>query len=415
MAMLKRFSTYVFCLAFLLSGCQTTGGNNSLSTESLIGPQLSSIFDPKRAAKIDPEKPKLDVIIPVFDPGLSEEAEDYKVEGVWPELRRAEANRFAYKLKQAMDATGAFGAVRVTPDATATGDLYVIGKIDESDGVDVEFTIDVVDITGKKWFTRSFDHEVDAGFHKSVRNKGLDPYEPAFEKAANRVAIELEEYNEAQLNDIDRVADLRFGSHLTEQAFSDYMTIDGGMVHLAAYPSDDDPMLRRTQAIRVRDQLFVDSLQEEYQSFSERMETSYLIWQEQSLLEIEAEKEANMKAAGQAVAGVALITLAILAAAAGARSNSYDNQSMGATAGVVGAVGGGMLIAKSFETSEQSKVHRDALNELGESIDVDLGPRVISFEERTVELTGDAKEQFAQWRQFLQKIYAQERTPEKQL
>ncbi|MBO6948498.1 MAG: hypothetical protein JJ855_11030 [Rhodospirillales bacterium] len=413
--MLKRISTYLFCCAYLLSGCQTTGGPGSLNTESIIGPQLSSIFDPKRAAHIDPEKPKLDVIVPVFDPGLSKEAKEYKEEGVWPELRRAEANRFAYKLKQAMDETGAFGAVRVTPDATATGDLYVIGKIDESNGEDVEFTIDVVDISGKHWFTRSFDHEVDVGFHKSVRNEGKDPYDPVFEKAANRVAIELEDYKEAQLNDIKRVTDLRFGAHLSEEAFSDYMSIDGGKVHLAAYPSDDDPMLRRTQAIRVRDQLFVDSLQEQYQGFSEKMDTSYLIWQEQSLLEIEAEREANQKAAAQAVGGIALIALGVLAAAAGARSNNYNKGTLGVTAGTVAAVGGGMLIGKSFETSEESKVHRDALNELGESIDVDLGPRVVSFEERTVELTGDAKEQFQQWREFLKKIYAQERTPEKQL
>lgn len=413
--MFKRISTYVLCFAYLLSGCQTTGGTGNLNAESIIGPQLSSIFDPKRAAHIDPEKTKLDVIIPVFDPGLSEEAKDYKEEGVWPELRRAEANRFAFKLKEAMDDTGAFGAVRVTPDATATGDLYVIGKIDESNGEDVEFTIDVVDISGKHWFTRSFDHEVDVGFHKNVRNEGQDPYEPAFEKAANRIAIELEDYQEAQLKDIKRVTDLRFGAHLSEEAFSDYMTVDQGNVHLAAYPSDDDPMLRRTQAIRVRDQLFVDSLQEQYQGFSEKMDPSYLIWQEQSLLELEAEREADRKAAAQAIGGIALITLGVLAAASGARSNNYNSQSLGVTAGAAAAVGGGMLVAKSFETSEQSKVHRDALNELGESIDVDLGPRVVSFEERTVELTGDAKEQFQQWREFLKKIYAQERTPEKQL
>ncbi len=413
--MLKRISTYVLCFAYLLSGCQTTGGTANLNAESIIGPQLSSIFDPKRAAHIDPEKTKLDVIIPVFDPGLSEEAKDYNEEGVWPELRRAEANRFAYKLKQAMDETGAFGAVRVTPDATATGDLYVVGKIDESNGEDVEFTIDVVDISGNHWFTRSFDHEVDVGFHKNVRNEGQDPYEPAFEKAANRIAIELEDYQEAQLKDIKRVTDLRFGAHLSEEAFSDYMTVDQGSVHLAAYPSEDDPMLRRTQAIRVRDQLFVDSLQEQYQGFSDKMAPSYLIWQKQSLLELEAEREADRKAAAEAIGGIALITLGVLAAAAGARSGNYNNQSLGVTAGAAAAVGGGMLVAKSFETSEQSKVHRDALNELGESIDVDLGPRVVSFEERTVELTGDAKEQFQQWREFLKKIYAQERTPEKQL
>jgi hypothetical protein len=40
---------------------------------------------------------------------------------------------------------------------------------------------------------------------------------------------------------------------------------------------------------------------------------------------------------------------------------------------------------------------------------------VIEFEKKTVELTGTAKEQFAQWRAFLKQIYAQEATPDKLL
>ena len=79
-----------------------------------------------------------------------------------------------------------------------------------------------------------------------------------------------------------------------------------------------------------------------------------------------------------------------------------------------GAVGAAML-AESFQTSKEAEVHRDALNELGDSIDVDMGPRVVEFENETVSLTGDAKEQFAQWRVFLKRIYMTEATPEKQL
>ena len=57
----------------------------------------------------------------------------------------------------------------------------------------------------------------------------------------------------------------------------------------------------------------------------------------------------------------------------------------------------------------------DALAELGESIDMELAPQVIEFEKKTVELTGTAREQFAQWRAFLKKIYAQESVPDVQL
>jgi len=40
---------------------------------------------------------------------------------------------------------------------------------------------------------------------------------------------------------------------------------------------------------------------------------------------------------------------------------------------------------------------------------------VVEFEGKTEKLTGDAAEQFAQWRAFLQRIYEQEATPETQL
>jgi len=416
---LKKIGVFAFCCVFLLSGCVTSGegiGSKQM-TEQIIGPRLSSFFDSKRDAVIDPGKTKLEVIVPVFDPGLSEKAENYKEEGVWPELRRAEANRFAYKLKTALEKTEAFGAVRVTPDSTATGDLYVLGKIIESNGEDIEIEIEVVDISGKHWFTRFFDGSVEPEFYKNFRNNGKDPYDPVFDEAANRIALELEDYKAAQLKTLNQVTDLRFGANFSSKAFSNHISIEEGKVTLASFPSEDDPMLRRTRAIRVRDQLFVDGLQDEYRSFSEKMESSYLIWQEQSLLEIEAKKDAQLKAAGEAAIGVAALALAVVAIAAGAdpNNNNVGASTVAMTGGIVAGAAGIAMLQKSFQTSDEAKVHRDALNEVGESINVDLAPRVVAFEEKSDELTGDAKEQYSQWRGFLQKIYVQEQTPEKQL
>tara|TARA_B100001094_G_scaffold114146_1_gene110135 strand:- start:325 stop:1581 length:1257 start_codon:yes stop_codon:yes gene_type:complete len=414
----KRIGAYAICSVLLLSGCVTNEksfGNKNF-TESIIGPALSSFFDPKRIARVDPNKTKLEVIVPIFDPGLSKKAEEYKEEGVWPELRRAEANRFAYKLKTALEDTNAFGAVRVTPDKSATGDLYVLGKIVESNGETIEINIQVVDISGKNWFTRTFERTVEPQYYKNIRNKGKDPYDPVFEEASNRIALELENYKTEQLETLTRVADLRFGASFSDAAFSEYIAVENGRVKLASFPSEDDPMLKRTRAIRVRDQLFVDGLQDEYRSFSDNMGSSYLIWQEQSLLEIQAKQDAQLKAAGEAVMGIAAIALAVAAVAAGSDPNYSPGTSTAAmTGGIVAGAAGISMLQKSFQTSDEAKVHRDTLNEVGESINVDLAPRVIAFEEKTLELTGDAKQQFSQWREFLQQIYAQELTPEKQL
>ena len=95
------------------------------------------------------------------------------------------------------------------------------------------------------------------------------------------------------------------------------------------------------------------------------MNDSYLMWQEQSLLESKAKREANMKAAAQAIGGAALIGLGVLAAVAGGSSNSIAAQTAGTVGLLAGGIGGAALIAQGFRSSEEANVHRDTLNELG--------------------------------------------------
>ena len=416
MEVFKKTIAFVVSCAFFLSSCVTDKSFFDTLNDALnVGPATSSSYEEDEAEEFAELKPKLDVIIPTFDPGLPENPNDYEEERIWPELRRAEANRFAYKLKVALEKTGAFGAVRVTPDKSATGELYILGKIIESNGEDVEMGLDVLDISGRRWLSKSFDHTVEEEFYNNARNQGADPYDPMFDSAATYIVEELSDYNSKQLNELIKLTDLRFGASFSEDAFAQHMKNEDGRILLLSYPSDDDLMLNRVKAIRVRDQLFVDRLQTDYEAFSQKMDDSYKMWQEASRQELEAESEANWKAVGEGIAGTLLIGLAIAAAVAGAESNN-PNAAANALAGtaIAGAAGVSAL-SSSFQTSQEAQIHRDALAELGRSVDVELAPQVIEFEKKTVELTGTAKEQFAQWRAFLKQIYAQEATPDKLL
>ncbi len=406
----KKLVTVCIIFSFLFSGCATKN-----RTSSTVGPPLSSSFSKPEGIESVVIPQKLDLIIPVFDPGLPEGPVSSEEENIWPELRRAEANRFAYKLKEKLEATGQFGAIRVTPDNTATGDLYILGRIVESNGEEVEIEIEVIDISGKRWFIEQFDHKVAEGFHRDMRNDGKDAYDPLFEEAAEKIIEELSYHGLKELENLHYLADIRFGANFSDSAFMQYMKTNGGEYTLVSKPSDDDPMLQRVRAIRVRDQLFVDSLQDNYAFFSEQMNESYLMWQKQSLLEMQAERAANKQAIGQAIGGVLFIGLAVLAAVAGANSDSIGSSTAGATGAILGGMAGASLLGQSFKTSAEAKVHRDSLNELGQSVDMELAPRVIAFEKESVELTGNAREQFMQWRTFLQKIYSEEMTPDVQL
>ncbi len=419
------------CVAALfLSACQTMGSG---ARSEAIGPQLSSFFAQDAVEDVPAERPRIDIVIPIFDPGLTEKDKaDYANlesrawrdekgdalaadEYVWPELRRAEAVRFAVKLKEAIEDTDKFGAVRVVPNANATGDLYILGRIEESTGEEVEFELEVVSITGSRWLKKSFDHDVPEDFRRSARNEGVDPYQPAFDEAAAFLAKELQYYSVEELETSQKITDLRFGSSFTEKAFEDYLLIENGKYALTGYPAAEDPMLMRTRAIRVRDQLFIDRMQDQYEAFSERMEESYFTWQEQAAFEIRAKEDARTQAFTQGVTGVLLIGVAVAAAVAGAQSDSSVGKDLGGLGAFVAGSGGVLLLQDSFQTSKEAAFHRDALDELGNSIDAELAPQVIEFEEQTAELEGTAEEQFEQWRQFLQQVFEVEAVPDKKL
>lgn len=406
----QRFVGWLICSCFLLTSCVTPG------MSSRVGPRVSS--EVMTAAKIDPSspKPKLDVIIPVFDPGIPEDdAALEDDEEVWPELRRAEAVRFALILKEKIEATGKFGAVRVTPNAEATGDLYVIGKIIESNGLDVEIGVDVFDISGAKWYDEEYEHEVPEKFFKSIRNKGKDPYDPVFVEAAQDLVEHLDDADDTELALLKPVTEMRFGANFSEESFSEYIKDDGGEIELTGLPSEDDPMLRRIRAIWVRDQLYVDNLQQHYEAFNAKMAPSYTVWQKQSQEAQIALNEARVKQTTQIVGGVLLAILGVGLAAASSNSGNAA-RSAGAFAGAAAAgVGSVILFSEGFKTGNETKFHASTLEELGESVDSELAPQVVEFEGETKKLTGNAAKQFAEWRSFLKQVYEQEKTPEKQL
>ena len=381
----------------VLAGCVTTG----TSTGPSVGPRSAPATAARDAAY---EGVRLDVIVPTFDPGLPADPDDYEKEGIWPELRRAEATRFAVALKRALQDTRAFGDIRVGPDTEATGDLYVVGRIEKSDGQDVTIAVEAIDISGRRWLRERYKHRVKEHFWRNPRNAGLDPYQPVFDEAAADIAERVEKRSSPELAELRRIAEIRFAKSFSEDAFAGYLEERNGRAALTAVPVPGDPMLARVRAIRVREGLFLDNMQTHYEAFAQRTEASYAAWQEHSLTEVKARNEARGRALVQGVVGAALAVGGAYAAIKGGRDYKPGQEVAGVTAAIVG----GVLISKSFQSSAEGKVHAEALSELGESLDVEVASQVVELEGTTAELTGDAREQFRQWRAFLRRIYAEE-------
>ena len=113
------------------------------------------------------------------------------------------------------------------------------------------------------------------------------------------------------------------------------------------------------------------------------------------LEQLQAESTRNLIIGGLAVIGG-------IAAAA-----SADRQ-ISRTAGAVAIMGGGLLVKSGLDKRNEAQIHVQALEELGASLEAEVTPQVIELDDRTVTLSGNVEEQYAQWRLVLADIYRAE-------
>ncbi len=392
-----------YCLLaviLLLAGCNATTGRALNDSAIRVGPQTSSAA--KEQVPVRAIHKELEVIVPVFDPNIPEDSE----EGIWPELRRVESVRFAIEMKRALEETEQLGAVRVTPDQQVTGALYVIGRINESNGEDVGINIRAISMDGKTWLSKNYSHRVDGYFFDNLRNKGKSAYYPIFQEAAADIVRQLKSKRSDYLEMINQLTEVRFGHSMSEDSFAQFLEFRGNQVKLVQAPASNDPMLKRIHKYRVEDQLFMDRMQQGYDDFAQQVAPSYEAWQEAAYTENKARREARKATLIKAVTGVLAIGLAVA---------SDSDSTGGAVAETSAVLAGGALLASSVQSYQEAKFHQEALMELGQSVDTQVAPQVIAFEEKTIKLTGDMAQQFDQWRAALKRIYAEEQTPDRQL
>ena len=344
--------------------------------------------------------PKLDVIIPVFDPNIP----DKDKKEVWPEVRRAEANRFALMLKQALEKSNAFGAVRVTPDQSGFGELYVHGKILKANGEDVKLEISVNDIRGPRHSllkNKKFEYRVQESFHTSPRTRGTDAYMPIFDEIAVEIVRKLSSLSKKkvkELNGLSALTEMRFANMFGPEYFGKYLKEKKSSVTLAGFPSENDPVYEKIRTMRIQEQLFVDQLQPHYENFAYSMNPHYYAWQEFALPFAKEKRKAKAAATWKTIGAIAI---------AGAGVASGSNKLM-----TTGLVVGGVLIASSISDYRSKNESSKALDEMGDTLNLDMGTQVVEFEGVQTRLEGDAVEQFQGYRMHLVDIYEREATPD---
>ena len=386
---MKRISNFYILLlvAMLGTGCSTT----TVKTTS----QVPAIHETAAV----PEDQLLDVGINIFKPGVDDLSPP---EGVFPQIRKAEGRYIPYKLMETLQQTGNWGVVRVIPDRKSEMDLWIDGEILKSDGEVLAVNVKVQDSSGKVWYTKKYEETASKyAYDPSVGGRVKEPFQGLYNRIANDLLLYRRQLTANQIKTIRTITELKFAKAFSPEAFNDHIATDSnGRYVIMRLPADNDPILQRIKKIRERDNMFVDTLQDYYGSFARQMDNPYFEWRKQSYDETVTLRELRNQSNARLLGGI----LAVGAGIVGMASNS----DLGKVAGTVATIGGAYAFKSGLDKRSESKMHAQALEELGSSLNAEIQPHTLELEDRTVTLTGTVDNQYAQWKQILRDIYIKE-------
>jgi hypothetical protein len=347
-----------------------------------------------------PAEALLDVGIPPFNDGLDLTDDD---DTVFPEVRYAESIYFANQLAKFMERSGGWGAIRVTPNSEVVMDLYVEGKILQSDGETLDLEVRAYDTSGKQWLDKEYKHVTGKyAYDRRLRNLG-DPFQNLFTEIANDLLGIREQMSHERALRLRQISELRFARDFSPQAFNEHISQErDGELTIARLPAENDSILQRVRKIRERDYLYVDTMQDYYDSFSRQMHLPYQDFRRASYDSVVKARQLRKQANRRMIAGFGAII-------AGIYGRTQADSRLQSDAGMATAAVGGYLLKSGLDRKQESAAHTEAVAEMGSSLEAEIIPQVIELEDRTITLTGSVQAQYQQWRELLHRIYEQER------
>ena len=349
-----------------------------------------------------PEDLLLDVGVAIFDPGL-DDMDDDQEELTNPQIRVAESRYAPFLVAETLQRSANWGIVRLMPNVSSPMDLYINGTILESNGESMAMRIEVKDSTGRHWYTKLYEQEISQFSYDPSQRQQNDPFQILY----NNIANDLLAWKKANIEDdeileIRMISEMLFAQRFSPEVFDDYLTQNrDGYLEIVSLPADSDPMLGRIRDIRERDIMFIDTVQDYYATYVRQMRLPYDSWREQSYYETITLREIEASARRRFIAGAATVVGGLAAATQG---SNY-----GTVAGGAFAVGAGAYLLRSgFDKQAEARIHMEALEELGQSLENEVAPQVINLDDRTITLSGSVEEQYEQWREIMADLYSAE-------
>lgn len=347
----------------------------------------------------------LDIGIVEFADGVAD-SNDPNDSGVYGDIRSAESRYLAYHLKNTMQGTGYWGAVRVIPSRSAFTDIVVSGEIEKSDGEFIVLRITVADATRKHWYVKSYNTQTGVSSYSENRDRRQDPYQKVFNDISNDLHSYVSQLPARDVSQIRQVSELQFFADMSPSAYGEHLQTNKDDIYsVARLPAENDPAVARLRQIRERDRLVVDTLNEHYANFYYGIAIPYNAWRKTSREESINFRQVRRSAALQSLMGVVILAGSL---AVDTDSNSSSKRRVNRSLQNIGISEGFNRIMGGFTRRSESQLHVEAIRELSESFGSEAAPMVIEVQGETRRLTGTAAAQYESWRRLLRQIYEAE-------
>lgn len=355
-------------LAFVCMACCATARAEDADGQHL--PVGDVVLEQRATA----EHALLDVGVVIFDAGIPPDSSTHGALGIFPEIRRAEARYLPVLLRKTLVDSNMWGAVRVLPETAVLPELLVTGTIERSDGRALRLAIRAEDATGRPWLDKVFLDETTPADYPVA--PGVDPYADTYRAIANALLAVRDTLSEQDLQDIRRVAFLRYAASLSPEAFAGYLAGGGEQAYrVSRLPAEGDPMIARVERIRNQEYLFIDTVDEQYLSLRDEMAETYNLWRQY-------DRERALYLA--------------------------DYEQRAADRGSQGRRGSFAAMQQSYNAYRSIKIQEQDLGELALGFNNEVAPTVVEVSGRVFRLNGTLDSQYGDWRRILREIFALE-------
>ena len=329
-----------------------------------------------------PESALIEIGVQVFGTAQEKKGE-YKIgDWVFDEIIQKETQFLPHLLKNTLVASNQWGAIRVIPERDPSLDLIVEGQIIQSDGETLELQIRAIDSSGREWLNQTYaDQSIQEEYPESTRFtlentfdaiNFVDPFQDIYNRIANDLVAVSIRLGEQTLVDLNLVTDMLYASDLSPDTFSgSIIKNEDGLLLVDTLPSLDDPMMARVADMKYRHHLFIDTVDEYYQTLYDDIQPAYVLWRRYSIDQI-SEIETSRQEAGR---------------------SDYGGSS------------GFLSLSQRYDRFKWSKIFEREFSDLAAGFNNELAPAFLELNSQVHGLTGTMEQQYREWRGILRRIF----------